>query len=67
MTIYLNGTKVSGHAAMAHFIEWCLSLENEHEPVAHCSLDAISDFQRGVYGGDMAKRAALSRAGIEVR
>ena len=66
MHIYLDGKEVTGNQAEVHFIDWCLSLENENEPVAHCSLDAISDFQEGVYGHNLEKREILNRSGIEV-
>jgi hypothetical protein len=67
MAFYLYGDQVSGTTAEAHFIHWCLRLENEHEPVAHCALDAARDFQLGAYRYDESKRAILQRAGIEIR
>jgi hypothetical protein len=67
MSIYLYGEQVSGTTAEAHFVEWCLRLENEHEPVAHCALDAARDFQEGAYRYNMGKREILKRSGIEIR
>ena len=67
MAIYLHGKQVTGNDAAVHFINWCLSLENENQPVARCSLDADRDFQQGVYGCNMEKREILKHAGIEVR
>jgi hypothetical protein len=67
MAIYLYDEQVSGTTAEVHFINWCLRLENEHEPVAHCALDAARDFQEGAYRYNMEKRAILNRAGIEIR
>ena len=66
MHIYLNGREVTGNQAEVHFVSWCLSLENENEPVAHCSLDASRDFQDGVYRHNLEKRQILKRSGIEV-
>lgn len=68
MAIYLYGDQVSGITAEAHFVEWCLRLENEHEAaVPHCALDAKRDFQEGAYRYNMEKRSILNRAGIEIR
>ena len=67
MAFYLYGDQVSGITAEAHFVDWCLRLENEHEPVAHCALDAARDFQLGAYRCDESKRALLRRSGIEIR
>lgn len=67
MAFYLYGEQVSGTTAEAHFVDWCLRLENESEPVAHCALDAARDFQLGAYRCDASKRAILRRAGIELR
>ena len=66
MHIYLDGKEVTGNQAEVHFISWCLSLENENEPVAHCSLGASRDFQDGVYRHNLEKRQILRRSGIEV-
>jgi len=66
MHIYLNGREVTGNEAEVHFVSWCLSLENENQPVAHCSLNASRDFQDGVYRHNLEKRQILKRSGIEV-
>jgi len=67
MSIYLYDEQVSGTTAEAHFVEWCLRLKNEHQPVAHCALDAVRDFQEGAYRYNMEKREILKLAGIEIR
>ena len=67
MAIYLYDEQVSGVTAELHFINWCLRLENEHQPVAHCALDASRDFQEGAYRYNMEKREILKLAGIEIR
>lgn len=67
MSIYLHGDQVSGTTAEVHFVSWCLKLENEHQPVAHCALDAARDFQEGAYRGNTDKREILKRAGIEIK
>lgn len=67
MYIYLYDEQVSGTTAELHFIDWCLRLENEHNPVPHNALDAMHCFQEGAYNYNMEKREILKHAGIEIR
>jgi hypothetical protein len=62
MKYFVHNQPVSGLAAEAHFIEWCLSLENENKPVPRCSLDAIAFFQTA-----REKQSVLKLAGIEIQ
>lgn len=67
MNILLHGERVDVFTAESHFIEWCLVLENEHNDVPHCALDANKMFQDAVYRYDMKARKVLNLAGIEIR
>lgn len=54
----------TGVQAELHYINWCLALENEHNPVPRTSLAASADFQAGAWRGNDSAAARLALAGI---
>ena len=61
----INGQAASGLSAEAAYIEWCLSLQNERQPVPRTALSAIKDFQEGAFRGNLESRSRLQQAGID--
>jgi hypothetical protein len=60
----INSQPATGLQAEAHYVEWCLSLQNEHNPVPHNALDAMADWQRGAYRNDADAYSRMQQSGI---
>jgi len=63
----INGERVSGIAAELHFMNWCLSVDQEGTPwVPRSGLSASRGFHLGVYGTDEIHLELVERSGVEV-
>lgn len=66
VNFFINGQAVTGNRAELDYIEWCLALENENQPVPHTAPGAIADFQAGAYRGNSEARARIEQSGIVI-
>lgn len=62
----INGQAVTGNQAELAYMNWCLALENESQPVPRTGLSASRDFQEGAYRGNAEARARIEQSGIVI-
>ncbi len=66
VNFFINGQAVTGNQAELAYMNWCLALENEGQPVPRTALGCIADFQQGAFRGNAEARARIEQSGIVI-